>query len=436
MAAMTAQTGLVGPPEEPFVVSSEVVGREDDPPDLAARCDGLRAIAEGYRARSEQVGTPWGRWTLGVGSPDGRRRDWSFEDGIIEDRAWRQAVGRLPERGDNLMLHNGLFGGVRYGAPAIWYRGTEVRALSIDLKSPADTAAGLAAELVDALRESALVPGVLTGFVQVDSVPDPYRAVVTDVSRLADEAFDREVHGYYWAVLLTAGHLEALGGRRRVEQEAPCESVESLDTPGGPALLCQLTGSPLAATAEDYRRWSAFLAPVLRIGYPGYWEAVPGRAAYPMYGNLMRPTWVFEGEPVPFHVPGILDKGIDPQRAGLAVRRAETVLDPEERTCWLYLDPAEEPDRWLAPVAAVVRAWGLVGLHGRLARADGGAFQRLTGVGVDEDDNGREALMWQFEPSGCPLEIAVDRLVAVLDELAFVATWPDHGDPFRELVIE
>src|SRR5262249_17133185 len=54
----------------------------------------------------------------------------------------------------------------------------------------------------------------------------------------------REVHGYYWAVLLTSGHIERLGGLRRIREDAPCFKVQELQGADGPSVVAVLTESP------------------------------------------------------------------------------------------------------------------------------------------------------------------------------------------------
>jgi hypothetical protein len=91
------------------------------------------------------------------------------------------------------------------------------------------------------LEELALVDGVESGFVHVDSIADPYGKVVANQVGLSADDFSAEGHGSYWAVLLTEGHIDKLGGIAAVRQKAPCAVVNEVESPRGRSLLCALT---------------------------------------------------------------------------------------------------------------------------------------------------------------------------------------------------
>ena len=77
-----------------------------------------------------------------------------------------------------------------------------------------------------------------------------------------------EVRGAFWGNLLSARHVQALGGSQLVRQRAPCDKVISLAHSGERTTDCesiylQLTPTPEEVTPEHYARLESFLAPIL-----------------------------------------------------------------------------------------------------------------------------------------------------------------------------
>jgi hypothetical protein len=298
--------------------------------------------------------------------------------------------------------------------------------LSAHLRSPAAGVDAAAGALLDDLVAAAPEHGVQTGFVHVDSIADPYTEVVARDARLSADAFDVEVHGYYWAVLLTEGHLDRLGGVSRVRRAAPCARL----APAGAGLLCVLTESPLELDEERVLAWRAFLAPVLRAGYPQGREDV----GVPP-GPLARPVWLFEGEPVPETTRFVLAHGHDPVGGRLPLVWSDAVADPDRLTCWLYPDAAYDRARHDGAVEAVVHAWGVTGALGGLSDVDG-HLGGVTGVTWDTDDSGTDALAWQVDVGPCADAAApVQRLADALRDLAAVLAEDAGGPPFARLRI-
>jgi hypothetical protein len=359
----------------------------------------------------------WDQWLLMRWTPDGRERSWVYKDGIVDEARWAEAVEGVPDRFDvvSLASGSGQWGEMKLEAPALGLRGRDVRSVSAWVTTPTAGVDDAAAALREQLASCAEVPGVLTGYVHVDSIPDPYTAVMTDSSRLSADSFDVEVHGYYWAVLLTDGHMQRLGGSSRVRREAPCWRVESLSLDDRQGMLCILTESPTELDPERLMAWRAFLSPTRRAGYPVGLEWI-GELGTPFH----RPLHLYEGPPVPEGVRFVLQFREEPTGRPLPVDRADDVQDPERPTCWLYPGPDFDGERHPVLVGAVVNAWTAAGMAGQLFEVEG-RLHSSTAVTWDTDDRGISALVWQFDPGSCdPTMAAIERLAAALSELAGV----------------
>lgn len=282
-----------------------------------------------------------------------------------------------------------------------------------------------AERLVERLVAAAHIDGVGTGFVHVDSIPDPYTELITSQSRLSDDQFLSEVHGYYWVVVLTAGHIERLGGRERIRRKAPCVSVQPLATAQGEALLCRLTDDPLLAGAREYLEWREFLRPVLRPGYPSGREGIG-------YYNMAAPCWIFEGEPTLEITRFILSRGDSPQRELIPVVRESRVNDPERPSIWIYPADGFVPDQHEGVTAASVRAWCLAASTGQLAGVDVRA-RGFSGINWERDDQGNAAMVLQIELE--EFDRSLDRLSALLTALSDALSEPDAGGLFARVVV-
>lgn len=408
--ARPKQTGLSGRPAEPFVISFSVVGAHDaSGPDLRQQAQGLRERIDAIRAEMLADGS-WRveSWGLLRVTPDGRQRSWHFEDGVIDEARWEEAVEGVHGNYRLAELSAVSSGAVVLEAPDYGFFGSDVRSLSAYVRAPEARADWVAAALVDELR-SVSDSRVQTGFVHCDSIADPYTRVVTSYSRLCADDFSAEVHGYYWAVLLTGGHLERLGGSKRVREESPCATVESVKVGDADGVLCVLSESPLDMSEQLVREWRDFLAPLRRPGYPGYRENL-GKA------DTGRPLWLFEGELVPGGTTFVLSRGDDSEGPPLEVVWSGVVQDPERPTFWLYPTEGFDPEH-AAVVDAVVNAWYVTGLQGKLAGVEG-SLSWSSEVTWDTDDDGRRAMVWQVDFGTCTtIEEPVERLVAALSEL-------------------
>ena len=61
---------------------------------------------------------------------------------------------------------------------------------------------------------------------------------------------DTKLRGYYWANLLTEGHIKALGGEEKIRATVPHVRCEEWDMQGKKGLFLQVTEEPLELTPE------------------------------------------------------------------------------------------------------------------------------------------------------------------------------------------
>jgi SAM-dependent methyltransferase len=407
------KTGLPGEPTEPLVVSFGAVGPHDaSGPDLRPAAQALRARMDTLRASHREAGwLDWDSWVLSRTFPDGRASSWAYRDGAVDERRWEQSVEGIPDWYTTVSLDADPWGTMQLAAPSPSSQRTPIRSLSAWLVSPADGVDEAAGALLRQLAVTAGQRGVSTGYVHVDTVADPYTAVVTDENRLTADRFGVEIHGYYWAVLLTDGHLAKLGGVSRVMREAPCSRIRELDLGDRQGMLCVLSDSPLDMDTKQVLDWRAFLLPVLRSGYPSGLELV-GRRRSPLH----RPVWLFEGNPVPRLTASILTAGASPQSASLDIEWWDRAYEPARPACWLYPGPAFKPRLHTGPVQAVVQAWAVTGRNARLDGVEG-VLGGVSDVSWEEDEDGGQGLTWWVDIGTCEHKAAIRRLAAALTEL-------------------
>lgn len=413
---------MPGKPTEPFIVSTRVVGpHSDDGPDLRPAGTDLRNRVDLIKRHHRQAGwLAWDTWRLYGFSPDGRERSFEYRDGQVDEQRWAQVLSGLPERYDNVSLSSDPWGELNLGAPDITLHHTERRTVEAHFRTPTAGVEEAAEALLAWLHQTALVPGVETGFVHVDSIADPYSEIVSFDPRLSRNSMDVEVFGYYWAVVLTAGHLDRLGGADRVVCDAPCDVVQKLDRTSGAGFLCVLTASPLDLDQDRVLAWREFLLPVLRTGYPGLWENV-GVAGTP----LGRAVLIFENDPVVEGTRFMLQHGHQPRHPVLPTEWADEVEDPEAPTLWCYPGPDFDRDVHPGAVNAIINAWYVIGLHGQLWETPG-TLRHATGATWDTDDDNVEALTWQVDTGTCDPSAAIRLLVVALSDL--LATLDPNGD--------
>lgn len=426
------QTGVVAAHEEPQTLSFGFVGSHiESPPDLREMTRRLVGTVDRVRALGQDLGSgDPGHWSLLRSNP-AATRTWTFADGMIDEQRWREALDGVPERFDKVWATALPRAEVRLDAPAVGiFFGSLTRSLSGFVRVPLDGVDESAEMMLEQLRQVSSVDGVKTGFVHLDSIADPYSRIVTEFSRLSDDDFSCQIHGYYWAVLLTATHIEMLGGFRQIVRTAPCFRVEELNMGDSPCLIATMTESPLEIDVERINAWRRFLAPILRPGFPGPREAVGVRAM-----PLQRPVWLLEGSTVPSTVVDILQHG---ETTGYPVAKVEWVKSseqPDSFTCWLHTGPAFDSTTHLGLLNAIVNAWYVTGSVGHLADL-GGYLHWWGGLTLDTDDGWQQRPMFQFDPGGCDAAKAMELLAHALSVVEVDAIGVDRERVLLALHVE
>lgn len=422
-----SRTGIDDAPSEPFIVSCEILGMRDSAgkgPPLAGTWQRGRDCLHRIRDRHNSLG--WRRsdfLELYRYTVEGQRQPASHTDGRPGDGWWEETVTGMGETYDIVGITGAYsWGQVDWRAPVLgrYFGPDESDAFVADVTSPAAALEDDCLGWLEVLSESANVKGVHTGYVHPDSIADPYGKVVTECSRVSEDDFRSSVHGYYWAVLLTEGHLERLGGRKAVLAGAPCERVEDVGEAGREAVLCVLTRSPQEMDSDRVKRWRQFLLPVLRPGYPGCLEYVgrsPGERI-----PLTRPVWLFEGTPTPGGLAGdtmgALLGGRLPEPPGSVptAMPMEWATDPATgafSALAVDLGPAFSEERHLAVVEAVVRAWEMTAQLRKLPEVPDIALGRVEDVAVRADERSIDVRLSNPMPTA-----AMERLGYVLSGLA------------------
>jgi hypothetical protein len=365
-------------------------------PDLVGTVDRLRQMVLAF-GPERLGGRPFdyssiSRWAANHLDRNG---SWTFKAGKFDQRRWLESLSGVPERYDDVTFHAADWD-LSYQSGYVSTDETRVTLQGhgrfkhgpwVPMLEPR-VMASVVHDLFDELVLAAAVPGVQTGFVQFDATADPFGTVLRDENGLDRFEHDRWVRGYYWALLLTARHMELLGGPDRFARLAPCEQIVEVDQAGAPAWVCRLTTDPLASTAARMAEWRHVLEPVLPEIYlmpedasSRFWfETDP-----PVRGNLKRMlTYIPEDGCVP--VP---------------VQWSPSARDPEAVTVLLHPGPSFDPDRDAPKLAALVRVWTLYGQAHRLAETsiETGedddqrvSVTRTSALSWDSDDNYRDVL--------------------------------------------
>lgn len=261
--------------------------------------------------------------------------------------------------------------------------------------------------LVEALLETVTENQVL-GFVHADTSEDPYWWAVLE--RSVGPRWDpaRHAPGYYAALVLSQGHLDALGGRAAALVAAPVARAQAL---GEEHALFELAADPTALDADAYRRWRTYLAPLLPSGF---------RSPPPSEKRFQRPTWVLEGPPVPKRAYRCMVFG-EPSNA--EDRRPSCVgqVGAEVAVRWSGegLDPGAE-----STARAVVRAWGLLAEQGF-----GRPRQRPASVSIED---GADMVSVRLAGDEEALHVAIEHLVEALAATAAEVD-PDGSGPFGRI---
>lgn len=342
---------------------------------------GLAAAAKALRPVFDRVRGPV---PAGLSTKDheGAIRSWSFADGVVSVATWAEAVAGLGTTVDSTIATAGeTRAAVEAGEGS---RPPAVR-LVVDERD-GDALDAAATEALGWVRSAAASAAVVTGFVAVDTGANPFEQRITRFMAQRSTAYDRHAIGYPWAVVLTAGHLAALGGRDRVVAEAPVAVVEEV---AGDRVLCVLTDRPTSLDEATVRAWREFLLPVLCLG--------PVRSSQP---GEAEPRWLFEGTPVPAGTRVPLQRPASQPRRGSG-RPAVAPVEGLRSTAvtvvvaWAAPPTPDEAARW----AAIVAAWTWAG--------------RTAGLG-DEPGRFASTAAPVLRPDGIEVEVDVGTVPAAV----------------------
>jgi hypothetical protein len=405
------QTGIEGSPMEPFVVSFGAVGQLDEGrPDLAPKFIDALTLMEAFKSELTETWPYVVGWVLQRSSLMGVDRSWHWANGIIDERKLAQALETFPQQTASIWLSNMNWGGLQLSQDEVMSSSRRNSSLTAHAKAPQEYVDQMASSMLGLLEETAAVKGVESGFVHVDSIVDPYSQVVANLAGLSAEDFSAEVHGYYWAVLLTERHIHKLGGAVAIHREAPCAVIKDLDSASGRSVLCVLTESPLEIDAKRMIAWRHYLRPLLRVGYPGWQHDVGVRRA-----PLHRPVWLFEGTPVPGATKHLLSFGLQPTQAPPQIDY-RTIKDPDSPICLLVPGERFDPAVHFDIVKAIVNAWCVTAQSSRLYDVKG-TLGSCSGIEWDTADDGQRVIVWQVDTGDCDIVSAITLLTAALSQL-------------------
>ena len=255
---------LTFPPERHLQFELDAFGSPGElGPGLAAACE--RVVEEVLRplAGGGPPATSIG-WELADGTSKGDRWDEqrfrSTLEALREGELLSLTVGGNPVGPPQGGLVVSLLGRVFEGASQhLWVFAPES---VLPVASPS-----VQRRWVEVACAAASVTRAATGWITRDCVgfhQSPYEsgtgASVKDSVQQARE----KLRGYYWGNFLSAGHIVALGGKARIEREAPCAVVVDLSTPAHELLYLQLTEQVDHYGDDDLRRLRDYLRLLLQ----------------------------------------------------------------------------------------------------------------------------------------------------------------------------
>ena len=131
---------------------------------------------------------------------------------------------------------------------------------------------------VDLLQDSATSLGAPYGYLTVDftGTESPYEQSIGRWWGAGIPECDEWARGYYWGNVLSAGHIERLGGLDRVLADFTGAATEVLAT-DDPLLYLQLSDDLDHFSDDDLRRLKDFMTPILPSGPGRHWKGYPWR---------------------------------------------------------------------------------------------------------------------------------------------------------------
>lgn len=323
----------------------------------------------------------WYRMVAEVGvlgePPDRWRR-------LRDEHVWTDALATLagPE-GKFLVVGAGeIEQGISFGVDLQIHQG----ASRLDIELSAGLSSGqdwpaLQERLLEHFVAAAEAAGASTGFITTDDdvANTPYEERMHRTQRQGWAESDRWLRGVFWCTLLSHGHLDALGGIDRVEQEAPAAQTRRLESPNGPLLLLRASEDLATCSDDALAPLYDFLAPVL---------------------------------PPPTRFPDIPDRAPEPPRPDPTIE-VDPEIDADVSVQLTFAGLLDDADR--LTLDQLLDAWYVLGVHGVFGdpvhNMDATAYdeagqQTICTVGIDLGNAGVDAV-----------DPLVRLLVAAKDEL-------------------
>ncbi len=290
------------------------------------------------------------------------------------------------------------------------------RRVTLALQVPAPFGDQVAHAVLDWLRLHSSLNDVVTGFVHVDDEADPYTTRIVERVGLTANEFDWQIHGYYWAVLLTEGHL------RRADIDALADIDGAHVDWVHPRRMAMVTAAPNPSdlTSTVMQQWRTALLPLLREGLPVLkFDTVPGSLAHEQWGgelppNMLRqPRWLLEGPPVPYFRHELF--GEDDGRSAVDLTVDDDVLNAARIDVVVELSSEHDVAESVELLDGLLFSWYVVWTS-RLARPDHGAIRSMTRPELVTSDD-RHTVCWSFEPGTADLQLALPALSFALGAL-------------------
>ena len=294
------------------------------------------------------------------------------------------------------------------------FRSVGSRRITMKLEVPDEVADSVAEGVLRWLRAHARINPVVTGFVHVDNEDDPYTHRIVERAGLTANEFDWQIHGYYWAVLLTEGHLRRID----LEQLVSIDGVAIDWIHPNEMVLVTAAPTPSELTLDSVAAWRTALLPLLREGLPILkFQTVPGSTSYqpPEERPPVRsrqPKWLVERQPVPYYRYELF--GHEGPATPVAMTVDDTIHDAARVEVSIDLAPGHDPAQCLDLVDGLATAWHAVWTS-RLARPDHGTIISMTPP--EFADSRRLSIHWSFEPGTADIDPALAALACSLGAL-------------------
>lgn len=190
---------------------------------------------------------------------------------------------------------------------------------------------------------------VVGGFVNIDSIRNPYHSVAIRDSAMPRADPRTQVEGYYWAMLLNRQHCLALD-HAGVELDSVFESVEQFGSGDSWVRVGLSVLEPADWQFEHAAALRDQIAVLLAPGFPVFFEDIGVKGT-----ELYRPVKLAEGVPVPRIVRHAICSNIDIAASPLALSVTPTSV--ADAAMSVHFSDASPDPEWWCVVAAALRAW-------------------------------------------------------------------------------